>query len=349
MKIGMNNQALDQEISAGQLIEGQSIDQLNTLLAERERQVRMLIAAMGERDRQLEQTSHLLRASGNALGWAKAAASAPFFPNQPAQILELEMLYRREVEKLPQASRLVMYAIFSSILPGMTTTSFRLADGMVIAGQGGREIAFPDPLPMIKYSHIVFGYEQWLLRKYCLPGFVEVEAGDIVVDCGGFVGGFSLSAAKVASQVHIFEPEHLNFRCIKQNFAGIGNVVMNQAGLYSETRTMRLNISTSGVEHSLLAPDDGVVVQVKEIQVIALRDYLLSRNLPRFDFVKIEAEGVELEVFDGLRDCLPRKLAIDVSPERDGQSPFEAFRSKLSQLGYEMQLRGHVLFARRPI
>jgi FkbM family methyltransferase len=250
------------------------------------------------------------------------------------------------VEKLPQPSRLILYSILSSLSPTFASTSFDLLDGMVIARQKGRELAFPDPLPMIKFSHITFGYEEWLQRKYCLPGFVEVEAGDIVVDCGAFIGGFSLSASRIAGQVHAFEPESKNFKCLQRNFAGVHNVILNEAGLYTHTGFMSLNISESGVEHSLLTPDDGVAVSVEEIQVIALRDYVHAKKLPRLDFVKIEAEGVELEVFDGLRDLRPRKLAIDVSPEREGESPADDFRGRLVPLGYDIVQRGHVMFAR---
>jgi hypothetical protein len=36
---------------------------------------------------------------------------------------------------------------------------------------------------------------------------------------------------------------------------------------------MNLNISPSRVEHSLLRPDDGQVIEVREIDVAALKDY----------------------------------------------------------------------------
>jgi tetratricopeptide (TPR) repeat protein len=109
---------------------------------------------------------------------------------------------------------------------------------------------------------------------------------------------------------------------------------------------MALNISPSSVEHSLLRPDDGQVVEVREIDVVSLKDYADRSGITEFDFVKIEAEGVELEVFDGLDDLRPRKLAIDVSPERDGVSPADEFRERLTHLGYEIRQRGHVMFAK---
>jgi FkbM family methyltransferase len=273
-------------------------------------------------------------------------ATEPFFPNQSAAVQSMEFRFRTEAAKLPQTSRLALYEIFSSCLPSFTPTVFRVTDGVVIARQNGREIAFPDPLPLVKFGHIIFGYEEWLQRKYCLPGFVEVAPGDVVVDCGAYVGGFSISAAMVAAQVHAFEPEAANFACLARNFRAVGNVVLNQAGLYSETRRIGLNISASSVEHSLLMPDDGNLVEVREIDVTTLRDYLDQRAIAQLDFLKLEAEGVELEIFDGLHGILPRKIAIDVSPERNGESPADDFCERLMPLGYKILQRGNVMFAR---
>jgi FkbM family methyltransferase len=269
-----------------------------------------------------------------------------FFPNQSAFILQLEARFRAEVAKLPEPSRLILYEILSKLVPSFTSTTFATAGNMVVALQEGREIAFPSPLPLIKLSHIACGYEEWLQRKYSLPGFVEVQAGDVVVDCGAYVGGFSMSALKVAAYVHAFEPEEANFSCLSRNLSGSGNIALNQTGLYSATSRMNLNISASSVEHSLLLPDDGQAIGVREIDVLALSDYCSTRNICKLDFLKIEAEGVEPEVFEGLGDLKPNKLAIDVSPERNSESPAEELRARLTPLGYEIRQRAHVMFAR---
>src|SRR5690349_22089033 len=60
--------------------------------------------------------------------------------------------------------------------------------------------------------------------------------------------------------------------------------------------------------------------------------FLMIRRPPRstlFPYTTLFRSGVELEVFDGLGDMLPRKLAIDVSPERNGESPADEFQSRL--------------------
>jgi hypothetical protein len=109
---------------------------------------------------------------------------------------------------------------------------------------------------------------------------------------------------------------------------------------------MNLNISPSSVEHSLLTPDDSQVIEVREIDVVTLKDYADRCGMTEFDFVEIEAEGVELEVFEGLDDLRPRKLAIDVSPERNGKSPADEYRERFVALGYEIRQRALVMFAK---
>ncbi len=260
--------------------------------------------------------------------------------------MELELRLRLEVSRLSEGQRCALYEIFTSAHSEFVETKFAFDDKFLTAHQNGSELAFPRPLPLVKFGHISCGYEEWLQRKYAFPGFVEVEAGDIVVDCGAYVGGFSVSAARRASKVHVFEPEDSNFACLSRNLAGLPNVVLNQLGLYSNSQLIELNISESSVEHSLLAPDDGSLVERRTIEVVALADYCEKKGIERLDFVKIEAEGVELEVFHGLRSLMPEKFAIDVSEERNGTSPADEFKRLLQGRGYDIRQRAHVMFAR---
>lgn len=273
--------------------------------------------------------------------------SEHYFPNVPPDSLAIEGRLRSQAAALPEETRCRLYEILSDAHQAFVPTKFELQDRFLVAHQEEQEIAFPRPLPMVKHSHIVCGYEQWLEHKYSLPGFLGVEPGDIVVDCGAYVGGFSLSAAKIAGRLHAFEPAPDNFACLQRNLSKFENVTLVQAGLYSATQSMTLNISGSSVEHSLLRPDDGEPIGVQQIDVIALSDYCQQRGIDRIDFLKLEAEGVEPEIFDGLGFLRPRKLAIDVSPEREGLSPASHFETILPRLGYEVRLRGHVMFARR--
>lgn len=270
----------------------------------------------------------------------------PFFPNQTELALQQESRLRSVAASLLELDRYELYSIVSTCVSSFSNTVFQVDNDVVLILQNGQEIAFPRPIPMVKLSHIIFGYEEWLHHKYCLPGFVEVQTGDVVVDCGSYVGGFSISAGKVAAEVHAFEPEKANASCATRNLSPCSSAKVSECGLYNRSGEMILNVSSNSVEHSLLQPDDNIVVERRQVPILALADYARSNGIERFDFVKIEAEGVELEVFEGLGVMRPRQLAIDVSPEREGLSPAEDFRTLLTPLGYEIRQRGHVMFAR---
>lgn len=215
---------------------------------------------------------------------------------------------------------------------------------MTVALQSGQRLHFPKPIPRIKLAHLCFGYVGHLHRKYSAPGFVCVEAGDIVVDCGGFVGGFSLSASLLASETHVFEPAPENAMCARANLEGRDTVQVHEAGLSDQDGVARLNLSASAVEASFLAPDDGPALSTLDVPIFRLESYFASRTPP--DFIKVEAEGLEPEIIRGLGKLRPTKIAVDVSPERDGKSPEAEISALLQSWGYETKRIGNVLFAR---
>jgi len=233
-----------------------------------------------------------------------------------------------------------------TLLPWFVRSRFEMKSDAVLVVQLGRVLFFPNPMPLIKYSHISFGYIEILKRKYSLPGFVEVERGDVVVDCGAFVGGFAMSSVNVAESVHLFEPSAENAVCIRENLINDAKVFINEFGLYNEDAEKKLNHSPSAVEHSILEPDDGIILATSTITVKRLDTYFNNLGVIP-DFVKIEAEGVEIEVFEGLGLLRPKKIAIDASPERNGESPIDELETRLNKIGYECRRRGFMLFARK--
>ncbi len=268
------------------------------------------------------------------------------FPTVPPESLLLERDFRSSIAALAEEARLAAYSVLTRAHSAYAPTTFQLHDDIVVAHQRGAALAFPRPLPIITHAHVAFGYVDWKFRKYTLPGFVDVNPGDVVLDCGAYVGGFALGAQATASHVHVFEPEPRNFACLARNLENAGNVSLNQLALYNRVGSLSLNISSSSVEHSILAPDNGDTVSQLPVDVVSIAEYFQAGHLERLDFVKIDAEGVEPEVVAGFGAIRPRNLAVDVSPERDGESPAAELLGLLVDMGYETRTRGHVLFAR---
>lgn len=268
------------------------------------------------------------------------------FPGITQRAMRYEMKVRKRAELQDADKRLKTYQWFARLWPGLTPFSAKRKNDVVEVTQQGKKFLFPFPVPLIKHSHIAFGYRRLISNKYRLPGVVEVEPGDCVVDCGGYVGGFSMDNAEIAGQIHIFEPHPANVDCIQRNFAAYPSVHVHQCGLFDKSGTLPLNVSSSSVEHSFLAPDDGEALGKIEVPIYTLAEMAKKLNLPQIDFCKVEAEGVEPEVIFGLGNLRPRKVAVDVSPERDGSSPREPIEAWLTERGYECFYRAPCLFAR---
>lgn len=238
-------------------------------------------------------------------------------------------------------------ATLSRSLATFTPFSFELEEDIVRIIQGESVIAFPRPIPSVKFTLLVYGYLRWLERKYTLPGFCEVEVGDNVIDCGAYVGGFGLSIEDKASRIDFFEPASDNYNCLQLNIREFANTFAHPTGLYSDSGTKKFNISESSVEHSFLTPDHGATDESVEVDIVRLDSFAWEKGIKQIDFLKIEAEGSEIEVYQGVGDLPVKKIAVDVSPERDGKSPSEYLKRTLASKGYEVRIRENVLFGKR--
>ncbi len=277
--------------------------------------------------------------------YSELDGNADFFPPVALQSWNSVHEIFRQTMNLEQHQALAVFAEISHLAPGLVRTTFQENEDYVIANQLNSQIAFPNPIPRIKLAHLVCGYVQLIWRKYTLPNFVQVEIDDIVIDCGSFVGGFTMGASQMSQIVHSFEPEPKNFTCLSLNTRDRKNCVVHSQGLADKSETRKLNLSANAVEHSYLQPDADSLDQSIDTLVTRLDDFCEEQSLPRIDFLKLEAEGFEVEVLAGLGSIKPRKIAIDVSPERNGESPAPQIISLLSP-HYQLRQRRNVLFAR---
>ncbi|MEM7299174.1 MAG: hypothetical protein AAF391_13020, partial [Bacteroidota bacterium] len=154
----------------------------------------------------------------------------PFFPNKSPELMGNLLRIRGIAEGLPNRAKQELYSVLTSIHPDLCETKFSSESGFTLAFQNGQVLAFPSQLPAVILEHITCGYIEWLTRKYTLPGFVMVEPGDCVVDCGSFIGGFALGHVGVASEIHTFEPELSNYQCTVRNLQNFFNVCCENKG-----------------------------------------------------------------------------------------------------------------------
>ena len=142
-----------------------------------------------------------------------------------------------------------------------------------------------------------------VMRQY-LPGC------SVVFDVGAHTGEWSRLALQIKPDlvIHCFEPARDNFDHLIRNVSS-PNVTCNPFGLSSERgeRPLFIYRSAPGL-HSLYQRrglEDGwglkTPQETETVKLDTLEDYCAERKIDRIDFLKVDVEGHELEVFKGGR------------------------------------------------
>lgn len=161
--------------------------------------------------------------------------------------------------------------------------------------------------------------------------------GGHVVDSGANIGQMTLSLAPLSSvTVHAFEPTNAAgdwlAECIEVN--SFQNIRLIRNGLSSETCKMPIQLDDA---RSTLRMDwyQDKNLEVEEISLIALDDYLSDQNIDHVRLWKLDVEGHELQALKGAENSLA-KGKIDAILIEVSQSTFEDVRQFLGQLKYRL-------------
>lgn len=140
-------------------------------------------------------------------------------------------------------------------------------------------------------------------------------SGKTVFDIGGYVGVLTLFFARAVGtqgQVFTFEPNPRNFEELSYNINlnKFTNIQLFNVGFGTAEEMLDMIVdpvypsrSTIKVEWAS-SPQKSKVIPV---HIYALDDFLQKNSLPVPDFVKIDAEGAELDILDGMQDLLTRR------------------------------------------
>ena len=138
--------------------------------------------------------------------------------------------------------------------------------------------------------------------QYFLEGFFPIE-GDIAIDGGAFNGVTSRDFAMQGAKVYAFEMSTENYqKCL--SYAEKYNFTVENLGLsYKEGQEF---YSQGG---SASRKGQGNLIG----NFIDLDTYVLKKNLPRVDYIKLDIEGAELDMLHGAAKTISRwkpKMAV---------------------------------------
>jgi FkbM family methyltransferase len=167
-----------------------------------------------------------------------------------------------------------------------------------------------------------------LLAQYREPPVI-VEEGDIVIDCGAFIGVTSLLFAERAGKtgkVIAIEPQGNNYNLLqntaKLNEGKVAPIIPLKVAVYKENCELELYISNNpllsashtlykNIEHKTIRESlIGLSESVKAVKIDTLVEQL---GLERVDFIKMDIEGAEVDALIGAEKTISQfkpKLAI---------------------------------------
>jgi FkbM family methyltransferase len=228
---------------------------------------------------------------------------------------------------------------------GSQRTAVVAGDNVVVSEVNGFIVGVPGEEWRLAAFHTFRGVlEPGLTRRFT----ESLAPGMTVVDVGANVGMYTLVAARGVApngKVYSFEPTPRTFAILKDNIQvnGLlesGIVDLRQTAVTDRRGTARLAVYRDNNGHNTLFAG-GAGPEFVDVETVALDDALA--DVARVDVIKIDAEGAEPLIWNGMTRTLQRNPAVKVFMEfapsllsRAGQDP-GAFFDRLVADGFLIQ------------
>lgn len=137
-----------------------------------------------------------------------------------------------------------------------------------------------------------------------------LPARPVIVDAGANIGLASLWLADCYpnARLHCFEPEADTFDLLRHNLRQIPDARCTRAALGVQSGEIALHVTENASDHSVF--DTGVPARREVVPCLRLGDYLEENGIETVDLLKIDVEGSELAVLQGLGERIDRVKVI---------------------------------------
>lgn len=176
-----------------------------------------------------------------------------------------------------------------------------------------------------------------------------LQRGMVFVDVGAHIGYYTLLASALVGpegRVFAFEPEEHNYKLLSRNIElnSFQNAIPIKQAALNRSGTARLMLAERSTGHSVFIEDTDKIGTVIDIMATTLDDFFSKQGWSPVDLIKIDTEGAELQVLEGMSILLERnpqtKLVLELSPgnlTRVGVGLFE-LPNWLRAAGFSLQV-----------
>ncbi len=135
-------------------------------------------------------------------------------------------------------------------------------------------------------------------------GRVGVQEGDVVLDVGAHLGGFTrIALDRGAAKVVAFEPHPVTAECFRRTFADEireGRVVLIEGAAWKEAGSLTF-VGESHLFQTATEPD---VEEGLTVEAVTIDETIASLGLSKVDFIKMDIEGAERHALTATRQAI---------------------------------------------
>jgi len=155
---------------------------------------------------------------------------------------------------------------------------------------------------------------------------IAVRPGDVVLDCGAHVGGFTRKALRAgARKVVAIEPAPMALECLRRNVAEEkckDCVLVVPKGVWDRDDVLVMS-NRDGLEGSFVSGRTPVAAQATGLPVTTIDKLSAELALERVDFIKMDIERAEGRALEGAKETLrkyrPRLALAGYHYREDGE------------------------------
>ncbi len=175
----------------------------------------------------------------------------------------------------------------------------------------------------IAYDLYLYGTREDDVREMLLR---DLKPGNNVLELGGNIGYYALMDAMIIGKegkIIAFEPDHRNFELLKKNVSlnNMDEQIETHEAAISDTDEEKELAAQERSNTSYIVSDKKAIrseTPVNTVKVKTINIYNLLQNSCKIDFIRMDIEGHEVEVFNGLirllkekPDLVPHKILFE--------------------------------------